>query len=66
MWGMADTLKPRWYRPTPGRLLPVLLAAEGFLWLSERSHWFAFNRHKGCAALIAAAAGAKVASSGHT
>ena len=30
---------PRWFRPTPGRLLPALLAVEGFLWLSECFHW---------------------------
>ncbi len=45
----------RWYRPTPDRLLPVLLAAEGFLFLSERFRWFAFNNHKGWTVLIAGA-----------
>lgn len=43
--GMAAAAeKARWYRVTPGRLLPLLLAVEGFLWLSERFHWFAFNQ----------------------
>ena len=54
---MADaaTSKPRWYRLTPDRLVLLLLAAEGLLWLSERYQWFAFNRHKGWTALIAVA-----------
>jgi hypothetical protein len=42
--------KLRWFYPTPGRLLVVLLAVEGILLLSER--WFP----KGCAVLIAIAA----------
>ncbi len=45
----------RWFLPTPGRLLLVLLAAEGVLWLSERFRWFAFNQHKGYTVLIAVA-----------
>ena len=32
-----------------------LLALEGFLLLSERFEWFAFNRHKGWTVLIAVA-----------
>ncbi len=53
---MADApTKARWYRVTPGRLLLVLLAVEGFLWLSERFQWFAFNEHKGWTVLIAVA-----------
>ena len=53
---MTDpTPKPRWYRLTPGRLLPVLLAVEGFLWLAERYQWFAFNQHKGWTVLVAVA-----------
>ena len=53
---MTDpTAKPRWYRLTPGRLLPLLLAVEGFLWLSDRFCWFAFNQHKGYTVLIAVA-----------
>jgi hypothetical protein len=46
---------PRWYRPTPGRLLGVLLAVEGLLLLSERFRWFLFNAHKGWTVLIAIA-----------
>jgi hypothetical protein len=34
----------------------ALLSVEGFLWLSERFHWFAFNQHKGWTVLIAVAA----------
>ena len=56
MIAMADTRKPRWFSPTPGRLLAVLLAVEGFLWLSERFRWFAFNQHKGWTVLTAVAA----------
>ena len=47
--------KLRWYHLTPGRLLVVLLAVEGFLWLSERLQWFPFNRHKGWPVLFAVA-----------
>ena len=36
---MADASHRRWSVPTPGRLLPVLLAVEGLLWLSERFQW---------------------------
>ncbi len=37
---MSDApAQSRWYRLTPGRLLPVLLAVEGFLFLAERCHW---------------------------
>jgi hypothetical protein len=45
--------KLRWFQPTPGRLLAVLLAVEGLLWLSERlgsPEW-----HKGYAVLVAIA-----------
>ena len=38
---------------SPGALLLCLIAAEGFLWASERWRWFAFNENKGCAVLIA-------------
>ena len=55
MIAMADAIKPRWFRPTPGRLLVVLLAVEGFLWLCERFQWFAFGRHKGYAMALAVA-----------
>ena len=53
---MADALAPRWFVPTPGRLLVLLLAVEGLLWLSERFRWFPFNQHKGWTVLIAVAA----------
>ncbi len=52
---MTTASSGRWFVPTPGRLLPVLLAVEGFLWLSERFRWFAFNQHKGWTVLIAVA-----------
>jgi hypothetical protein len=45
----------RWYRLTPDRVVLGLLAAEGFLLLSERFRWFAFNQHKGWTVLIALA-----------
>ena len=55
--GMADawTLTQRWFRLTPDRLILGLLAVEGFLFLSERFRWFAFNQHKGWTVLIAVA-----------
>ena len=49
---MTDAPHSRWFVPTPGRLLPLLLAVEGFLWLSQRFRWFAFNQHKGWTVLI--------------
>ena len=52
---MADAPKPRWYRLTPDRLVLLLLAVEGLLWLSERFCWFPFNQHKGWTVLIAVA-----------
>lgn len=53
---MADppeTPKLRWFRPTPGRFLLVLLAVEGLLWLSDWLRWPAW--HKGYAVLTAVA-----------
>jgi hypothetical protein len=38
--------KLRWFPPTPGHLLFMLLAVEGVLLLSERFHWFPCNEHK--------------------
>ena len=48
--------KLRWFQPTPGKLLIILLAVEGVLLLSERFKWFGFNQHKGWTVLIAVAA----------
>ena len=50
------TQKLRWFHPTPGKLLVVLLAVEGLLLLSERFKWFGFNEHKGWTVLIVVAA----------
>lgn len=50
----AET-KPRWFQPTPGRVLLLLLAVEAILFLSERYRWFPFNNHKGWTVLIAIA-----------
>ena len=36
--------------------MPLLLAAEGILWLSKRFQWFAFNQHKGWTVLVAVGA----------
>lgn len=47
--------KPRWFQPTPGRVLLLLLAVEAILFFSERFHWFPFNSHKGWTVLIATA-----------
>jgi hypothetical protein len=59
---MAQAAHPRrrWFRLTPGWLPVVLLAVEGFLLLSERFRWFAFNEHKGWRVLIAVASAASV------
>jgi len=46
--------KTRWYRPTPGWLVVLLLGTTGFLYMSEWFHWFAFNSHKGWSVLLAA------------
>lgn len=43
----------RWFWPTPGWLILVLLVVEGLLWLSERLQWPIW--HKGYAVLIAVA-----------
>jgi hypothetical protein len=54
--------RPRWFQPTPGRLLIALLAVEATLLLSERLQWFPFNGHKGWTVLIAiACVGATIA-----
>ena len=45
---------------TPGRVVLGMLAVEGFLILSERFQWFAFNQHKGYTMLIAVAAVAAI------
>ena len=51
--GMTDAReRPRWLHFTPDRVVVALLALEGFLWLSERFRWFAFNEHKGWTVLI--------------
>ena len=54
---MADAIEPNhgWYRLTPDRVVIGMLAAEGFLLLSERFRWFAFNQHKGWTVLVALA-----------
>jgi Leucine-rich repeat (LRR) protein len=55
---MEDSSKPkrRWYRFTPDRFILGLLAVEGFLLLSERFRWFAFNEKRGFTLLVALAA----------
>ncbi len=45
----------RWCRLSPGLCLGALLVVEGFLWVSQRFHWFAFNEHKSWTALICVA-----------
>jgi Leucine-rich repeat (LRR) protein len=44
----------RWFHPTPGRFVIVLLAVECLLWLSERFGWLGW--HKGYAVLTCVAA----------
>ncbi len=50
------TPQRRWFHLSPDRLIFGLLAAEGFLLLSEQFQWFAFNEKKGWTVLTAAAA----------
>ena len=50
--------KLRWYQPTPGWLLVVLLVVEGLLLLSEWFDWFAFNRQTWTVLIALAAVGA--------
>ena len=58
----ADQKPPklRWFHPTPGRLLIVLLAVEGVLLLSEWFGWFAFNGQTWTVLIALAAVGATV------
>jgi hypothetical protein len=49
--------KLRWFRLTPDRLVVGLLVVEGFLVLSERFHWFAFNRQTWTVLIALAAVG---------
>ncbi len=51
----TPTVKRRCYRLTPDRMILALLPLEGFLLLSERFRWFAFNQWKGWTVLIAVA-----------
>ena len=43
----------RWFDPAPNWLAAGLLAATGFLFLSEKFRWFGFNSHKGWTVLVA-------------
>ena len=54
---MANVPRPtqRWFHLSPDRLILGLVAIEGFLFLSERFHWFALNQHKGWTVLVAVA-----------
>ncbi len=54
--GVPGAKLRRWLRPTPDRLVLALLAPEGFLLLSERFEWFAFNEEKAHTLMIAGAA----------
>lgn len=50
------TPERRRFHLSPDRLIVGLLAAEGFLLLSEQFQWFAFNERKGWTVLIAVGA----------
>src|SRR6516225_4051724 len=56
----ALTPKRRWFYPQPAWLIVLSLATTGFLFLSERGKWFAFNQHKGWTVLNAVASVAVV------
>ncbi len=47
--------KPRWFYPTPDRLLLMLVGVECTLWLSGRFRWFAVGQQKGYPVLIVVA-----------
>ncbi len=47
--------KPRWYMPTPGKFVALLLLSVVILYLSDQYDWFAFNKQKGWTVLIAIA-----------
>ena len=52
--------KPRWFYPTPDRLLLMLVGVECTLWLSGRFRWFAVGQQKGYPVLIAVASRRRV------
>ena len=56
MSDVPEKARRRWFRFTPDRCVVALLALEGFLLLSQRFQWFAFNRQAIWSILIAAAA----------
>lgn len=41
------TRYPRWYAPTPAKVLFAVLAMQGVLFLSAHYRWFWFNERKG-------------------
>jgi hypothetical protein len=49
----APDVRSHWYRPTPDRLIILLLLVECLLWLSNRCAWPAW--HKGYAVLVGVA-----------
>jgi hypothetical protein len=51
----APTPRHRWFHCTPDCVVIGLLVGESVLVLSESFHWFSFNTHAGCTALIAMA-----------
>ncbi len=54
----APTRNVRWYMPTPGKFVALLLLYVATLYLSDQYDWFAFNRQKGWTVLIAVAVAA--------
>lgn len=44
---------PRWYVPTPGKFVALLLLSVAVLSLSDQYDWFAFNKREGWTVLIA-------------
>ncbi len=47
--------RSRWYVPTPGKFVSLLLLSVVALYLSDQYDWFAFNKPKGWTVLIAVA-----------
>jgi hypothetical protein len=52
---VTPRVKPRWYVPTPGKLMVGVLVLQVILFLSARYRWFGFNELKGHTVLITVA-----------
>lgn len=53
--GDVSAQTPRWYVPTPGKFLLLMLLMQGVLFLSAQYRWFSFSGYKGHTVLVAMA-----------